>query len=219
MMALTEALDDPWLRAFTLFAGSMITLVLGDALEAKRLAEANLEISEEIGDQIYTTMPLFVLGHAALASGELEGARAYYLRSLKMSREIGFHYAIQTTTKYLGKVTLSLGYLDEAEKYLKQSLQITREIGFLRDILNLLVEFARLSMIHEEPEAAVELLSFVAQHPVSSQVRLLEGAIVDTAEELLADLEGELDPDSFDQALARGGGLDLDETVADLISG
>ena len=122
---------------------------------------------------IGSTLPLIVLGHAALARGEYEEARGFYLRCLEISEKIGFHYAIQTSSKYLGKVALSLGNIAEAEKYLLQSLRITKEIGFVRDIINLLYEFARLRVAQNNPEQAVELLALVIQHPASHQTRML----------------------------------------------
>ena len=162
-------------------------------------------------------MPLIVLGHVALARGEYEEAREYYLRCLKISQKTGFHYAMQTSSKYLGKVALSMGKLAEAEKYLLQSLTITKEIGFVRDIVNLLYEYARLQVAQGNPEGAVELLALVIQHPASHQYRMLEGRIRDSAKGLLAELEAELPPETYTAALERGQGLELDEVVASLI--
>lgn len=217
MLKIASELDDKWLFAFTLFAASMAALIKEDYPQARQLAKKNLNLYEEIGDVIGSTTPLIVLGHVALARGEHEEAREYYLRCLKISQETGFYYSIQTSSKYLGKVALEMGETAEAEKYLLQCLLITKEIGFIRDIINLLFEFARLRVIQENSEKAVELLAVVVQHPASYQSRLLEGRIRDSAKDLLAKLEGELSKETYTAALERGNELELDEVIIELV--
>jgi predicted ATPase/DNA-binding CsgD family transcriptional regulator len=217
MVIIAAEIGDKWLLAFTLFAASMAALIKEDYVEAKRHAESQLDLNEEIGDVIGSTMPLIVLGHVALANGKYEEARAYYLRCLKISEEVRFHYAIQTSSKYLGKVALSMGEIIEAEEYLVQSLIISKEIGFVRDIINLICEFARLWVAQDNSERAAELLAFVLQHPASYESRLLEGRIRDSAQDLLAEIEEELLREVFTNAVERGQGLDLDGIIADLV--
>ncbi|TEU01451.1 MAG: tetratricopeptide repeat protein, partial [Anaerolineales bacterium] len=217
MLKITTELGDKWLIAFTLFVAGMIALIEGDYVEARRLAEWNLTLYEEIGDVSGSTMPLIVMGHAALARGEYKEAREYYLRCLKLSEEVGFHFSIQTSSKYLGKVALSTGNTTEAENYLLQCLTITKEIGFVRDIVNLLYEFARLRVAQDNSEQAAELLALVLQHPASDQVRWLEGRISDSAESLLAKLEDELPREIYTAALERGQELKLENVVTALI--
>ena len=181
------------------------------------MAEWNLEIYEEIGDVSGLTMPMIILGHVALARGELDKAIDRYLETLRIAEGIGFHYSIQTASKYIGKVSISKGNLLDAEKYLHLSLTITRDIGFARDIINLLYEFARLGVLQEKRDVAVELLAFVMQHPLSDQIRWLEGRIESSAKELLADLEQDLPPDVFSAAVERGRSIDLNDAVAQML--
>jgi tetratricopeptide (TPR) repeat protein len=217
MLKIATEIDDQWLIAFSLFAASLGALLQEDYPEARRLAESNLDLNEEIGDVIGSTLPLIVLGHVALARGEYEDARGFYLRCLKISEQTGFYYGIQTASKYLGKVALSTGRIEEAENYLPQSLTITNEIGFIRDSINLLSEFARLQVAKGDSEQAAELLAFVLQHPASHESRMLEGRIEDSATDLLAKIEDELPQEIYTSALERGQELELDEIVADLI--
>jgi predicted ATPase/DNA-binding CsgD family transcriptional regulator len=217
MLKISSELDDKWLYAYSLFAASMSALVLEDYQRAVELAEINLQLFEEIEDRICSTLPLIVLGHSALARGDYEAASGYYLRCLRISQEIGFHYAIQTASKYLCKVALSMGNIAEAKKYLLQSLTITKEIGFVRDIVNLLYEFARLQVAHENPEKAVELLALVIQHPASDLHRMMDGRIRDSARDLLTEIERGLSPEVYASALARGQELDLEEVTNNLI--
>ena len=63
----------------------------------------------------------------------------------------------------------------EAENYIIQSLTIAKEIGLVRDLINLLYEFAYRRVTQNNPEQAAELLALVLQHPASHQARLREG--------------------------------------------
>jgi tetratricopeptide (TPR) repeat protein len=217
MLKLATEIDDKWLLTFTYFAVGMGALLKEDFAEARQVAAKSLRLSEELGDVIGSTPPLIVLGHAALACGKYEEAEAYYLHCLKLSEKTGFPYSLQTASKYLAKVTLTLGKIVEAEQYLLQSLTITKEIGFVRDIINLFYEFARLRVAQNKPEEAIELLTFVIQHPASAQARMLEGRIRDSAQGLLGQIEGEIPAASFASAMDRGERLKLEWIIEGLI--
>ena len=217
MLTVATKVDDKWLLASALFGVGMVALIEEDYAEARRLAEWNLALCEEIGDLSGSTMPLIILGHVALARGEYEDARNFYLRCLKISKEVGFHYAIQTSSKYLGKVTLSMDEIVEAENHLLQSLKISKDIGFVRDIINLLYEFARLRVAQGHSEGAVELLALIVQHPASHQTRLFDGLIRDSAEDLLANLDDDLPQESYAAAFERGRSLELEDVLAALL--
>jgi tetratricopeptide (TPR) repeat protein len=218
MLEIVTELDDKWLLAFTLFGAGMAAIVQEDYAQARQLAETNLKLCKEIGDEIGSTQPLIVLGHVAFGRGEFKEARDFYLRCMAMAQKTGFHYAIQTASKYMCKAALSLHEIEEAEKYLLQSLTITKEIGFVRDIVNLLYEFARLRVAHGDLEGAAELLALVIAHPASDLYRMLEGRIRDSAEQLLSQIESDLPPDVLSAALERGRNLDIDEVVDDLLA-
>ncbi len=218
MLELAQKLNDNRLLAMALFAASLAAVISEDFAEAKLTAEAQLNLCEENGDVINSALPLIVLGHTALAQDKYERARDYYLRCFKISQETGFHYAIQTSSKYLGKVNLSMGKIAEAEQYLHQCLTMTVEIGFERDIINLFCEFARLRVAQGDIELAIELLAFVLQHPLSYQTRMLEGRIRDSARELLAKLEPELNQEAYFVAIERGKEMNLETIVAELVN-
>jgi len=210
-------LKDKWLTAFMLFGLCLVNVIKEDYDQARKLAEQELALYEELGDEIGSTTPLIVLGHVALALGELEEARAHYLLCLKIAQKFNFYYSIQTATKYLGKVSLLMGELNEAEKYLMQSLRITNEIGFVRDIVNLIYEFARLFFARENPEKAAQLLALVIQHPASETFRMLEGQIRDSAQELLNEVEDQLPQESYLENMESGRELEIDQLVAELL--
>ena len=217
LLKIATELDDKWLIALSLFEKSMVALRNKDYTEAEQLAESSLNLNQEIGSEIRSTLSLLTLGHTALARGEYERASDCYLSILKISQETGFLYGIEKSSKYLGKVALSIDKTAEAEKYLLQSLKITIEIGLVRDKLNLLYEYACLLVAQDNSEQAAELLALVLQHPVSHQIRLGEGRIRDSAKGLLVKIEHELPPEAYTTALERGQELEMDEVIIELV--
>jgi predicted ATPase/DNA-binding CsgD family transcriptional regulator len=217
MHKIATEIDDKWLLALSLFEKSMSALRNEDYSGAGRLAQKSLNLYEEIGNAIRSTLPLLPLGHAALALGDYEKARESYLRCLKISQETEFLWGIEKSCKYLGVVALSTGKIAEAENYLLQSLKITNEIGLVRDKLNLLYEYACLLVARGSSEQAVELLTLILQHPARHQIRLGEGRIRDSAKGLLVKLEDELSPGAYTSAMERGQRLVMDEVIIELV--
>ena len=217
LLEIATELDDKWLMALALFEKSMVALRNKDYLKAGQLAQSSLNLNEEIGNEIRATLSLLTLGHAASACGDYERASDCYLRILKISQETGFLWGIEKSCKYLGKVALTIGNTAEAENYLFQSLRITIEIGLVRDILNVLYEYACLLVAQGDSEQAAELLALVLQHPVSHQIRLGEGRIRDSAKGLLVELEADLPPEAYSAALERGQELEIDEVIIELV--
>jgi len=99
-----------------------------------------------------------------------------------------------------------------------QCLTLSKEVRFVRDVINLLYEFARLKVAQNNLEEAVELLVLVIEHPTSNQTRWLEGRIRDSAKGLLDETEAKLIPEVYKAALERGHELDLDGVVAKLVA-
>jgi predicted ATPase len=211
-------IDDKWMMALSLFESSMVALRNEDYSEAERLAESCLNLCEEIGNVIRSTLPLLTLGHTARACGEYERANDFYLRILKISQETGFLWGIEKSSKYLGKVALSMDKISAAEYYLLKSLEITNEIGYFADVLNLLYDYACLLVAKGNSMQAAELLTLVLQHPISHQFRLGEGRIRDSAKGLLVKLEDELTPEAYAAALERGQELEMDEVINELVN-
>ena len=217
LLEIANEIDDKWLLALALFEASMCALRNEDYAEAGRLAESSLNLNQEIGNVIRSTLSLLALGHSSLARGEHEVASDCYTRILKISKETEFLYGIEKSSKYLGMVAISIDKIAEAEDYLLQSLRITNEIGLVRDKLNLFYEYARLLVAQGNSEQAAELLTLVLQHPASHQIRLGEGHIRDSAKGLLVKLEDELPPEAYTAALERGHELEMDEVINELV--
>jgi tetratricopeptide (TPR) repeat protein len=210
-------IDDNRLMTSALYGLSMAGLINEEYDEAQQLAQTSLTKNEEIGDIVGLTFPLIALGHVAYARGEFEDASEFFIRCLVNSEEISFYWAIANACKYLSKVALALGKLDEVKKFLVRSLRLTVQMGFVRDIVNLLYDFACFQVTQAETEQAVLLLTIVFNHPASQHFRWLEGRIRDNAKLLLDQLEEELPQETFASAVIRGQASDLDQVVAELV--
>ena len=110
-----------------------------------------------------------------------------------------------------------MGENTEAETYLRQCLTLTNEISFVRDVINLLYEYARLRVAQGNTSQAVELLALIVQHPASEQTRLFEGPIRDSAQSLLEELQANLPPEIYTKSYERGLSLELDNVTQALI--
>lgn len=208
---------DPWLLAFTYFPVCMSLLFTGDYSKAREYAEKQKGYFLGIRDEICSSLPLIVLGHAALANEAYQEAHDCYRGCLKISRKMGFYYGVQTSTKYLGKVLSLLGRFDRAEVYLLQCLRMSSEVGFTRDVVKLLYEFACLRLLQGKFEEAVELLSLIYHHPDSHQSSWQEEPIWEGTKAALAKVEIELQPQVYEAAFQRGRERSLEAVVMELI--
>ncbi len=217
LLGIAETANDNWTLATALTLSSLATLRIKDYAEARRLAEASLVISTQIGDMVLTTISTNTLGHLATAEGKNGAARGYFSRCLQTASKIGFHWAIGNATKYLGQVALLDGELMEAESYFRQSLQIAYDLGLDRDIVNHLYEFARLRVAQNIVTEAIIILVLLLQQPASQQGRLGGGRIGDNAQALLAKLKDDLTLELFNTALKIGKRTVLDEKLSELL--
>lgn len=218
MMAISRRLEDQWLITFSLYATSLALIHDEEYIRSRELAEEQLRLCEQTGDAISSAYPFITLGHLAFAQGDYHLARKYYRRCVRISGKIGIHYALQTSTKYLAKVNINIGEYEDARQVLIQCLEMTYNIGFVRDVINLYYEFARLRLIHGHPLQAVELLSYVDQHPYSDNKRMLEGRIRDSARELLAEIALQVPADDFQSAIHTGRQLEMEQIYLSLVN-
>jgi len=215
MLEIASQQDDKWLLAFTLYKVSVVNPP--DYAEMRRVAQTSLNLFEELGEAMVSILALVTLGHAVFALGEHAQARKIYLRCLKTSEEVGYRWGTANACKYLGQMALSLNETAEAETYLLRSLKIADDIGMGRDQVNLLCDLARVRMVENRLEGAVELLAAVLQHPASRLHRLGGGSVRDRAQELLETLRTGLSNANYDAAWRRGNVLDFDQVVMGLL--
>jgi predicted ATPase/DNA-binding CsgD family transcriptional regulator len=218
MLDIAKEQDDKWLLAFSLYKVSVSNPLKRDPAELRRVAQASMNLYEELGEAMVSILPLVTLGHAAFALGEHIQARDIYLRCLKTSEAVGYRWGTANACRYLGQMALSLNEIGEAEAYLLRSLKITDETGLGRDQVNLLCELAKVRVADSRLEQAVELLAVVLRHPASHLHRLGGGRIRDSVQGLLARLKAGLSTEAYAAAWERGNNLEIDQIVVDLLA-
>lgn len=218
MLGIATDQDDKWLLAFSLYKVSVANPPKRDYAEMRRVAQASMNLFEELGEAMISILTLVTLGHAAFALGEHVQAREIYLQCLKTSEEVGYRWGTANACKYLSQMALSLNETAEAETYLLRSLKIADETGMGRDQVNLLFDLARVWMAENRLEGAVELLAVVVQHPASHLHRLGGGRVRDRVPELLETLKAELSTEAYTAAWERGNAREFDQVIVDLLA-
>jgi hypothetical protein len=128
-----------------------------------------------------------------------------------MSKEIGERWHMALTLIGLGYATCALREYEVSDQHFREALQTAMEIESLWMALDSLVGLAKLLSSsgtgEAEAERAVELLTFVLDHPTSSQEAR------DRASPVLAELEDRLSPAAMAAAAERGQARDLQAIV------
>lgn len=218
MLEIAAEQDDKWLLAFSLYKVSVANPPKRDFIEMRRIAQASMNLFEELGEAMMSILTLVTLGHAAFALGDHAQAKEVYLRCLKTSEAVGYRWGTANACRYLGQIALSINETVEAETYLLRSLRIADDTGLGRDKANLLYEIARVRVAEDRLDQAVELLAVVLQHPASRLHRLGGGRIRDSVQGLLATLKTRLSIDAYAAAWDRGNDLEFDQVVVDLLA-
>jgi tetratricopeptide (TPR) repeat protein len=173
--------------------------------------EESLAIRRALGDRWGISSSLSNLGWVAHLQHDYAAARAYYEESLLIARAIGDQRGKAIVLNNLGFTDYALGDDRAAAACFDEALAVATTIGAIPLVLELLVGIARLLARAGQPAAAAELLGLALAHPaVNTDVRT-------QAELFLGELGDSLAAADLAQALERGKGRDLTETVAELI--
>jgi len=216
-LTIMETLDDKWLVASGLWHVSLAEFNQKHYAESKRLVEASLKLSDEFNDLSGLARCFASFGQLAIQDGNFAEAKKYFTRCLEISNKLNFTWFASNAIKYLGEIGLLSKNISDAQRYLTQSLKTAYDLGLDRDIANLLYDFASLRVLQTRFREAVELISCLLQQPASHLVRWGGGLIRERATTLLAELEGKLPIETYEEALKKGEVLKLDEVVVELL--
>jgi tetratricopeptide (TPR) repeat protein len=160
------------------------------------------------------------VGDTALAMGEYDLARAHHQRALALYREMavywmeaasGQHYGWAYSLDRLGDIAMAQGSVEQARESYRQALEVARDHPHVPLHLDVLVSQATLRAGEGRGEGAVELAALALHHPASHV------EVTRRAQRLLDQLEAELPPDVFAQALEHGRARELEATVEELL--
>jgi predicted ATPase/DNA-binding XRE family transcriptional regulator len=159
LLAGTHAGAGSAVRAKALRAAGKLTLLLGEATEARSFFEESLTVSQALLHKDGVAAALSELGGLALHKGNFAEARDLYGDSLAISRELGDQGGIANALMSLGVATWRQGDYAAARPLLKESLSIWREMGDKRGIARAIANLGNLAHAQHKLDEAHSLYS------------------------------------------------------------
>lgn len=182
------------------------------AYKAARLtAMTSLNLRRVLGDQRGAAYSLNNLGVITEMLAAYEQARNHYRESLALFESVGDRWGALLPLANLGDVSVTVGDLPTAAYYYLRVLRRAYELWSVPQMLSALYRSAELLERQGEVERAVELLALPLQSRATEQAFRLR------CETLLHTLARRVDAVQLEQALARGAGRSLAETVDELL--
>ncbi len=216
-----EEIGDRWGETISL--NFLATALAGQQklVEAREKADKALQIfDQEICEYFGLTWAALVRGLVAITAGAYKEAKPFYERSLKAAQALNYRRTTQQSYDNLGDVAFYLGEVEQADQYFRRSLRVSEETGQKRAMVTTLYDIANVWAVQGKKVQGLELVAVVLHHPLSELHLFLrtEGTpLKEAAERLRAELEADLEPETYQAAWNRGRALQLEEVVAGLL--
>lgn len=168
-LALYREIDDRFGIAGACHNLGNVAYLQGDYVTAKQLRLETLTLCREIGFQWGLADALRHLGDACRQLGEHAEARRLYQESLLLKQELGHQRGVALVLGSLGRMAQDTGDYNEACACYRRALAIAVEIDSLPVTMSVLNGWGGLLARQGQMDRAVELLTFVLQHPATEQ--------------------------------------------------
>lgn len=178
---------------------------------AKRFYREAAEISRETGHRRHLAISLGNLGDVACTCGEYERATELLEESLTIKRELGDRFSLIYTLSHLGRVAAMTGQLQKARVWYDEALQTAHDIGATGHVADVLISMARLLVMIDEREWAVELLQVALDNACDDQ------EVIQAAADVLLALESELSAPLIASCRERGKTKSLETVIAEIL--
>jgi predicted ATPase/DNA-binding CsgD family transcriptional regulator len=139
--------------------------------EAKSVAEECLRLAEECGDLwLRASVSGFFLGNVYHVLGNYAEAKKRYEQSIPLFETVGQSWAIGAVHRLLGLAACGLQDYDTAYQHYMTSLQVFYHNGQVHEQITTLLGVSELLLARANKVRAVQLLNFIAQHPVTPEI-------------------------------------------------
>ena len=214
-----EKAGDEWWTAQISAWRILAEMRLGNADTATRLLDEVLAVLSRRGDHRARSWSLLAKAMFTSIQGQSVEAIDLYGRVIESAKEIGYRRVTQTGLQLLGETQIAAGEFEAAQATFLETLAMSEEMGSTLEMADTLVSIALVQTEVGEKEEAVAILASVLADPVSGRSTRLESTPVsDTAAELLARLEQELDEESHTAAYTRGSAKSLEVAARELLA-
>jgi tetratricopeptide (TPR) repeat protein len=217
-MALGERMDGPFWKAAMKNWRAGAASNAGELDLGARLLPEGREVLEQLDEHFYLGANLGHHGTIATRQGNFEEAIDLDKRSVERSRSIGHLRSLQLSLTGLGAASLEMGDFDAAELALLEDLAVAERMGLIREVLQVLIQLARVRSATDRASEAVELLAAVIAEPMSSNQTVWESSsLKEIATEKVAELESALDPAEFSSRSEAGTAKPYQVAVKELL--
>jgi predicted ATPase/Tfp pilus assembly protein PilF len=185
---------------------------LDDHLRAQRHYRRGLRISQEIGHTWGEAAFLNNLASEAWELAEYERAKELGEKSLAIWRKTGYQLGMASTLETLGTIVEAMDLYEESKAYFLEALAITLDIGTRPLSLDILGGLGILLAKAGDIARAVEVLTFVLNHPMSDQETKVKVG------RRLPQFISQLSPEAFALAEAKSLQVRFEQIVAGLLN-
>lgn len=180
--------------------------------EAGPMFEEGLKFALDLGDNQVLGMLYNALGELSRLQCDLSQAAEHYSMALNFNRQAGDRVRQTTNLINLGATALMQGELDKASSYYREGLEISSKMADMNGTLYCLEGVAGTYWADRKPETAA--LIFGATEALRSSTNLfLEPADRPPYDQSVARVRASLNAIEFENLLADGSRMKLDETV------
>jgi predicted ATPase/DNA-binding XRE family transcriptional regulator len=211
-LALSRAMGNTWAIASSLNILSMAVYAQDAYPEAQQLLQEALELSQVLEDRFNIASALTGLGQVSQALGDIADAQHFFEDSAQIWREIGDQGSLAQTLNQLGMTLLVREDRPEARRCFLEALEVAKEAQIAPVMLDALLGVAALRVAEGDNESALELMLHILQNPASTHDTR------DHAEQLRAELVGQLRAEHIDVIQARAAGKTLDTLAQSLLA-
>lgn len=172
--------------------------------------QASLHTAMELGLQLLIESCHYGLGWTYLELEKYAEAKKHFVENIHFTEQQGVSGLRGLAASYngLGNIARLEDNEDNAESLCRKALQIAIQIGATPLILDILLSQALLLHKQQQPERAIEILTFIQHHPATKH------ATREKATQLLAEAATKLSAAAFTQAQQRGGTIQLEDLVS-----
>jgi predicted ATPase/class 3 adenylate cyclase len=211
-LRLAEETNENWILAYSLWNKGENELYLKNLLEAQRLLDQCLEISQSLGDRMLQNEALRALGEISEAKQEYTRAVDLYKESLAIVQDLQDITNVSVLYFNVGRALQLAGENAEAERYFRDALLQSQQLGKRAGVLRALAGLGVVSAAKGEVKRAVYLISASQFLFTKSGLRLPANQLQWIARHA-ASARAQLGEAQSDQISAQAQAMSLDQVV------